>query len=143
MKQAARDELAAALPTGNWLKNWRINSAIKLIDASLADPLWTGPSTLNPRFGGLTFIFEAAAASQLTRVNLPVAQSAIDKLVAADLELATVQIRIATDAGGDPNKIAKAQTYVDRANQNVADGEYVRAISNYRIGWQRAVAATP
>ncbi len=71
------------------------------------------------------FVFEGVAANLLSRVDRPEAQEAIDNLLAADLELATVQIDIAIAAGADPGEIAEAEESVADAMQHAAAGSYV------------------
>ncbi len=143
LKEMARDDLAAALPTGDSKDDKRIEKAIDRIDQSLNPDYWTGPSTLDEKDGKHVFDREKQAANELEKVGTPLAFAAIDDLIAADRLLAGLQLQAAIDAGGDAEKIAKAQDALADAEANVLAGEFSKAIGDYKKAWTESVKALP
>ena len=84
---------------------------------------------------------EHQAVIALSKVNLPVAAGAIADLVEADRRLATVQIQIAVDAGGDHKNIARAQQALAAAEAYATAGRFDKAVLEYKQAWTNAVKA--
>ena len=144
LKEMARDDLEAALPTGSWLSDFLIRRAIAGIDRSLRSSYWLDDSALDPTRGWLVFVNEAIAVKLLTIVGGSAsdeAQSAIDKLVAADDLLANDALSIAVATVGDENDIDRAETELERAAADLEDGRPDRAIDHYRRAWWYSVRA--
>jgi len=137
-KQRARDDLAAALPTGDRQDDKFIGKAIDRIEQSLNPDWWTGPATLDPKDGKHVFDREHQAVVELQKVGDPIAQEAIDKLLLADRRLAEKQLLIAIAAGGDSAAIARAQGNLADAEVNIAAGDFAKAILDYKKAWTNA-----
>ena len=144
LKEAARDELAAALPTGSWWTDFLIGRAIVRIEASLNPSYWVDDSTLDPARGWRVFANEAIAAKWLMLVRGPAqdtARTALEHLVAADDLLASDAVDFAIAAGGDEREIARAERELARAAVDVERGRFDRAILHFRSAWRFAVRA--
>ncbi len=143
-KEVARDDLSAALPTGNLWSDFLISRAIIRIDQSLTSSYWIDDSTLDPKQGWRVFINELLAVSLLSRVGGDAqdeAQAAIDNLVAADELLANTALSIAIEAGGDHRDIARAERELERAADDLERGRSDRAIMHYLKAWSYSIRA--
>ncbi len=141
LKESARSALAAALPTGDRKADKFIDQAIQRIDQSLTSTWWLDDVTLDPANGKHVFDREHQAVVALGKVDLPVADEAIDDLVEADRRLAVAQIQIAVDAGGDPKDVARAQQSVADAAAYTAAGRFDKAVLEYKQAWTNAIKA--
>ena len=68
-------------------------------------------------------------------------QSAIDQILEADRILAQKQLDEAILAGGSAKEIARAQGNIADAAANAANGNYAKAVLDYKKAWQNAVKA--
>ena len=141
LKESTRATLADALPTGDRRSDQFIAQAIERIDQSLTSSWWLDDVTLDPSNGNHVFDREHQAVIALSKVNLPVAAGAIADLVEADRRLATVQIQIAVDAGGDHKNIARAQQALAAAEAYATAGRFDKAVLEYKQAWTNAVKA--
>ncbi len=87
LKESTRSALSAAVPTGERHNDKFIEEAIQRIDQSLAPAWWLDDVTLDPTNGNRVFDREHQAVIALSKVDLPVADEAIDDLVEADRRL--------------------------------------------------------
>ncbi len=144
LKETARSDLAALLPTGDSKNDTAIGKAIGAIDDSLDPDLWLDESYLNGKYGNKVFDEEKEAVKELGKVAgsaAPGAQAAIDQLLAADDLLANAALDIAINTGGKASDIAKAQSELAKAADEIADGDFDKAIDHYKKAWQHAVTA--
>jgi predicted extracellular nuclease len=141
LKEMARDDLIAALPTGSKNDDKFIGKAIDRIDESLNSAWWTGASTLDPENGKHVFDREHQAVQELLKVSTVDVQSAIDEIVEADKQLALQQLIAAILDGGNPGQIAKAQGNFGDAATNAAAGDFANAVLDYKKAWTNAVKA--
>ena len=119
--------------------SWR--TAIQRIDQSLALAWWLDDITLDPKNGNRVFDREHQAVIALSKVNLPVASRAINDLVEADRRLATAQLQIAIDVGGDPKTIARGQQSLADAADDATAGRFDKAVLEYKRAWTNAIKA--
>ena len=144
LKQTARGHLAELLPTGSSKDDKRIEKAIESIDDSLDPDRWVDDSTLDAEDGKKVFDDEKKAAKELSKVSgssADAAQLAVDLLIRADDQIAGDAIDAAIDAGGDAQKIAKAQSELAKAADAVADGDFDKAIGKFKKAWEHAIKA--
>ena len=141
LKESARSALAAALPTGDRQDDKFIGEAIQRIDQSLASAWWLDDVTLDPANGNRVFDREHQAVVALSKVNLPVAGEAIGDLVEADRRLASTQIQLAVDAGGDPKDLGRAERSYTDAEAYAAAGRFDKAVLEYKQAWTNAIKA--
>ncbi len=144
LKEMARDDLAAALPTGSWWSDFVIDRAIIAIDRSLQSSYWLDDSALDPKLGWRVFVNEAVAVSWLSAVHGSAqddAQAAIDKLIAADDLLANDALSIAIATGGDERDIDRAETELERAAEDIERERFDRAIIHYLQAWSWSIRA--
>ena len=143
-KMTVRDALAALLPAGDKNTTKRIEKAIEGIEASLNTDWWVDDQTITDK---KVFDGERQAVVQLELVvasGVPeavAAQQAIDTIVNADRQLARIAIIAATNAGGDPVKLAEAEFAMGEAAAYVAAGLYNEAINAYKVAWDLATKA--
>jgi predicted extracellular nuclease len=143
-KMAVRDALAALLPADDKNTTKQIEKAIDGIDASLNPDWWIDDQTITDK---KVFDGERQAVVQLELVvaggvpEAAAAQEAIDILVNADRQLARIAIIAATNAGGDPAKLAEAEFAMSEAAAYVAAGLYNEAINAYKNAWDLATKA--
>ena len=120
---------------------------IARIDRSLNSRYWETETTLHKRRGYRVFYQGWRAVLILRRLTeydgsfTAGAQAAIDLLVQADQTLAQVALDTAINGGGNPERIRRAQTAMDRAAQTLANGRPGWAILYYQAAWQHAVRA--
>ncbi len=144
LKEAARADLEALLPTGSSKDDKAIEKAIDAIDDSLDPDRWLDDSYLNGKDGNKVFDEEKKAVKELDKVTgsaAAAAQAAIDQLLAADDLLANAALDIAINTGGKASDIAKAQSELAKAADEIADGDFDKAIDHYKKAWQHAVKA--
>jgi predicted extracellular nuclease len=141
LKETAVTELTLLLPTGDKQDDKFIQKAIDLIDESFNPDWWVDSATLEPKDGNHVFDREHQAVQELQKVETVDVQSAIDQLVDADRQLALVQLIAAIDAGGDPDRIQAAFDRMSDAAANVANGDFAKAVLDYKKAWQEAVKA--
>ncbi|MCB9102574.1 MAG: hypothetical protein H6632_23765, partial [Anaerolineales bacterium] len=145
LKQAARDDLAALLPTGDKNTDKRFEKAMERVDQSLNPAWWATASTLDAQTGNHVFDRERQAVNELQKVLTgsfaEAAQPAIDKLVEADRQLAQVALNIAITSNGDSSRIAKAQEEMAQAAQETANGDFDQALQHYKKAWTEAIKA--
>lgn len=72
---------------------------------------------------------------------MTVAVDAIDDLVEADRRLASVQLELAIEAGGDSRDIRSAQRSLAKAGTYAATGRPAKAVMEYKQAWKHAVKA--
>ena len=142
LKQMARDDLAAALPTGDSQDDKFIGKAIDRIEQSLNPDWWTDSGTLDPQDGKHVFDREHQAVVELQKVGDSIAREAIDKMLLADRMLAEKQLLIAIDAGGNSKAIARARGNLADAEANIAAGDFANAILDYKKAWSNALKAS-
>jgi len=140
-KETARLELSALLPTGDRKDDRTIQKAIDRIDESLNPAWWTGPSTLDSKTGNHVFDREHQAVQGLQKVANVDVQDAIDQLVEADRQLALTQLIAAINGGGDPGRIAQAIGNLADAASDIANGDYAKAVLDYKKAWTNAFKA--
>ncbi len=139
LKEKARDDLAGLLPTGSQGNDNRIGKAIAAIEASLSSDLWADDTHLTKQ-GHKVFAQEKKAVQELLEVSgadAGAAQAAIALLLDADARIAQAAIDIAVATGGDPDRIAAAQSAFDAA----AAAGPAQAVDRYRQAWRLAVQA--
>ncbi|HRV94622.1 MAG TPA: ExeM/NucH family extracellular endonuclease, partial [Anaerolineae bacterium] len=145
LKQSARADLAALLPTGDKNTDKRFEKAIERIDQSLNPAWWATASTLDAQTGNHVFDRERQAVNELQKVLTgsfaEAAQRAIDKLVEADRQLAQVALNMAITGNGDSSRIAKAQEEMAQAAQETANGDFDQALQHYKKAWTEAIKA--
>lgn len=125
----------------------RFASPIRKITKSL-NPAWWNIDGIHLTLNGCgVFDNEKAAASQLSELlkskKLTAAQKAaiqaiIDQLVQADQILAQTAVDEATAAGGNAQKLARANKALAKAAALIAAGKPDEAINQYRIAWEKA-----
>ncbi len=135
------DDLSALLPTGNKQDDQKIQKAIDRVGESLNAAWWIDSTTLDTKTGNSVFDREHQAVQELQKVNTVDVQPAIDALVDADRQLALRQLTIAIVGGGNATDIAKAQGNMADAAANAANGDYAKAVLDYKKAWQNAVKA--
>ncbi len=141
LKESARTALMSALPTGNRKDDRFIQQAVGRITQSLEPAWWLDDMTLDPKKGTHVFDREHQAVIALSKVDLPVAVDAIDDLVEADRRLASVQIELAIDAGGNSRYIRWAQRSLARADTYAETGRPAKAVQEYGQAWKQATTA--
>jgi hypothetical protein len=147
LKNQARSDLAALLPSGDRKTDRRIEQAIERIERSLDAHLWESDLTLHPVHGKKVFDWERQAVRELmiaAKDNPQVAaaaQAAIDLLLEADRQLAQMALIAAIAGDGDAQKIAQAQKQMVKAADAVTRGRYDKAVEHYGNAWQYAVRA--
>jgi predicted extracellular nuclease len=141
LKEITSDELSALLPTGNKKDDKSIQKAIDRIDQSLNADWWEDGSTLDPKDGGKVFDREHQAVKELEKVKTVDVETAIGHLIEADRQLALKELLDAIDAGGNERRIQKAWDRMADAAENVADGNYAKAVLDYKKAWQEAIKA--
>jgi hypothetical protein len=127
----------------------RIDEAIEHLRESLGPPLWIDQTHLEPRHGEEVFDEEKDSVNELrelirrNRSSIPGAllQGFVDRMVRVDRQLAVVAINEAIAAGGDRNKIARAQEELARGNSDIAADRFESGIEHYREAWERALEA--
>jgi hypothetical protein len=142
LKRDAVASLRALLPTGDPRTDRKIEQAIKEIEDSLDPQLWLDDSHLTDK-GKKVFHEEREAANKLMQIKDPPAEvaSVLDALVAADQALARTAIDEATAAGGDPRKLADAESQMAKASEEIGNGRLARAITHYGLAWTKAQKA--
>jgi uncharacterized protein len=141
LKEDAQTALTSALPTGDRRADRFLERAIDRIEQGLDPALWLDDDTLDPERGGRVFDRDRQAVVQLLLVDLPVADQAISSLLEADRQLASRQIQLATDAGGDPRDLARARWAFAAADRSAESGRFVKAMVEYKRAWSSAVRA--
>jgi hypothetical protein len=141
LKQTSSLELGLLLPTGDRKDDRTIQKAIDRIDESLNPAWWTGTSTLDSKTGNHVFDREHQAVQELQKVANVDVQAAIDQLVEADRQLALTQLIAAINGGGDPGRIAQAIGNLADAASDIANGDYAKAVLDYKKAWTNAVKA--
>ena len=84
---------------------------------------------------------EHQAVQELMKVKTVDVQVAVDSIITADRQLALKELLAAIDAGGNASRIQKAWDRMADAAENVADGEYAKAVLDYKKAWQEAIKA--
>ncbi len=141
LKEITRDELSLLFPTGNKNDDKFVQNAIDRIDQSLNLDWWDGDSALDPKDGGKVFDREHQAVQELMKVKTVDVQSAIDSIMTADRQLALKQLLDAIDAGGNEGRIQNAWDRIADAAASIADGDYAKAVLDYKKAWQEAIKA--
>ena len=139
--------LTNLLPTGDKNSDRGLKKAIRRIEQSLAPNLWQTDTTLSTRHGERVFDRSKQAVAELMKVirkdaslTGPV-QAAIDLLVQSDQTLAQAALETAIANNGHRKYIARAQADFNRAAENLAKGQFDKAIDRYGKAWQNAVKA--
>ncbi|NNJ47503.1 MAG: hypothetical protein HKP18_06695, partial [Acidimicrobiia bacterium] len=135
-------ELEALLGVGSRADDKLLKRAIRDLERSLADGLWTSNTTLSPIYGDLVFTRERQAASRLLQLSEALSESVypvFESLLIADRQLAVIAIGIAGDTGGD---LTAAERFLGLGDDDWAAGAYEMAITRYKQAWEEAVAAT-
>ncbi len=135
------DDLAALLPTGDKKDDKSLEKAIDRIEQSLDPAWWVDAATLDSKTGKHVFDRERQAVQELQKVDTVDVQAAIDQIVEADRLLAQRQLDAAIAGGGNAGDIAKAQGNIADAVANAANGDYAKAVLDYKKAWQNAVKA--
>jgi predicted extracellular nuclease len=136
-----RDALAALLPASDGATTRRLTQAIDRLDASLDPDLWVDDQTITSK---RVFDYQRQAITQLELVvasgspEAEAAQSAIDTLINADRQLARIAIIVATEAGGNPARLAEAELAMAEAAAYTAAGLYNEAVNAYKVAWDQA-----
>lgn len=141
LKHDTIDELSAVLPTGNNKDDKVIEKAIDRVDQSLTAAWWIDSTTLDAKGGKHVFDREHQAVQELQKVNTVDVQAAIDHLVEADRFLAQKQLDTAMANGGNAGDIEKAQGNMSDAAAHIANGDYAKAVLDYKKAWQNSVKA--
>jgi predicted extracellular nuclease len=141
LKETASLELSLLLPTGDKQDDHFIEKAIERIDQSLNPDWWVDGSTLDPKTGNHVFDREHQAVQELEKVTTVDVSAAIDQILEADKQLALKELITAILGGGNPDRIAKAQGNMADAADHVANGEFAKAILDYKKAWQNAIKA--
>ncbi|MGH9316094.1 MAG: FG-GAP repeat domain-containing protein, partial [Thermoanaerobaculia bacterium] len=121
-----------------------LEQAIKHLSKSLDAGLWLNEFHLQPKKGKKVFNEDKHVVERLGELiedcggAIPEAtlQGLIDRLVAADGQLASLAIADATAAGLDSRKIAKAQKEMRRAARDIAGERFGAAIEHYQRAWE-------
>jgi MBG domain (YGX type) len=140
---AARDALAALLPTGNRDTDSKLREVLRELDAGLDPTLWADGNHLTPQ-GRRVFGADADAVEDLMRLRGPVPiAAAIATLVAIDRELAATAIRETP-----PSTASRLQRELQLAAASLAEGDRQRdrgrfdqAIEEYGEAWHHAMRA--
>jgi predicted extracellular nuclease len=141
LKETASLELSALLPTGDSQDDHFIEKAIERIDESLNPDWWLDASSLDPKDGNHVFDSEHQAAQELQKVTTVDVSAAIDQIVTADRQLALKELIAAILGGGNPGRIAQAEGNLADAAAHVANGEFAKAVLDYKKAWQNAIKA--
>jgi hypothetical protein len=141
LKETASLDLSLLLPTGDENDDKFIGKAIDRINESLNPDWWVDASTLDPTQGNHVFDREHQAVQELEKVATVDVSAAIDQILLADYQLALKQLIAAIAAGGDPGDIAKAEGNSADAAANTADGNYAKAVLDYKKAWMNAIKA--
>jgi hypothetical protein len=141
LKETATDELSLLLPTGNKNDDKFVQKAIDRIDQSLNPAWWIDDSTLDPKDGKHVFDREHQAVQELMKVKTVDVQAAINLIMTADRQLALKELLAAIDADGNAGRIQKVMDRMDDAAANVANGDYAKAVLDYKKAWQEAIKA--
>jgi hypothetical protein len=141
-KQAALDLLNGIYPTGDKDTDKRFEKAIGSIGKSVTPEYWIDDTTLDPKDGKKVFDEEKKAVKELMKLEgNALADQVIDALVAIDGALAQAAVDAATLAGGDQNDLDKANERLAKAADAIADGDYDKAIEEYKKAWEYAQKA--
>lgn len=144
-KQQVLAELQALYAaTTNKQDRERLDETIKHVNKSLDPSLWANDGAHLQANGEKVFSEEKDAVNKLreiikdkkTTLDKPTIQGLIDELVAVDRALAA--LAIADAAGGDANKLARANSELAKGDADVSSGKYDSGIEHYRNAWKKA-----
>ncbi len=141
--ESAIDVLGGCLGSGGKKTDKRIEKAIQHIQKSLADNLWADDGHLTTE-GKKVFSEAKKAVKQLMKIKeCPAASEAITILLEAVRALAQVAIDDVVAAGGDTERIAKAQKKMAKAQKKIDRGKYDEAIDHYKQAWHAVPVTDP
>jgi len=141
LKEAALEDLAALVPTGDSQDDQFISKAIGSLTDSLNPAWWDDSSTLDAKKGKFVFDAEHQAVQELEKVSTIDVQEAIDALVLADKQLSLKELLIAEAATGDPDQLLEAQLNWSEAAANEAAGDDAKAVLSYKKVWTHSLKA--
>ena len=143
--QAAEAEVRA-LVTGEAKFDEAVTKAADALLRTDTDRFWLSDDRLDPKRGGQVFTDVAIAVRWLHRSETlasdPVADTLAtirEQVVAAMRALAVTEVQAAVDAGVGESTIEIAKKLISRGDAAQAEGQSVRAVWSYRVGW--AIAA--
>jgi len=141
-----QEELTALLPTGDTNTDKKLQAAIGSLSKSLASSLWLDEDHL-AKNGQTVFEAEKQAIQTLEAIAtgnktpdslaIPLAD-VIDKLLTTDFDLASTAVADATAAGGDPTKIADANSELAKSAAADQAGKVDEAIEHAKQAWLKA-----
>jgi hypothetical protein len=139
-KLAVLAKLEALVPSGNRDADKRIAKAIRDIKESLDPKLWVDDSHLTAKKGEHVFQEEHEAVEHLRNIKGPAA-GAVAGLVAQLVEIDRALAQTAIDEAKDPKSIVKATKEMEKAAEDIAEGEPNNAIEHYSEAWELATKA--
>ena len=139
--EQVRDDLSSLLPAGDHITNLRIKLAEYYANKSLSAAYWTDDYYLAAGYGQLAFIYDGLAVHFLMKVagdDVPeaaAAQDAIDHLLTADEALAQIALNRAVANNGRSRFLDKAESELVKAQEDIANGRFDKAVDHYRLAW--------
>ena len=139
LKASSIGALQALVPTGDHKVDKKVEKAIKSLQRSLNAEWWVDAMTLDAKDGKKVFDEEKKAIQELEKAG--VGATVIQALLNADEALAQKAIDDAVAAGGDQKKIDKANREMAKAADEIAEGNFSKAVEHFRKAWEEAQKA--
>ncbi|NNF63487.1 MAG: hypothetical protein HKN07_04435 [Acidimicrobiia bacterium] len=145
-KTQVRDSVAALIPTGDSKADEKLEKAIEKLEEGLDLELWSEDyEVINSK----AFDKDRKAVKELVKAIEELGGAApsddialiLDDLLAINGAIAANYIEAATAAGGDSEKIAKANEKMAKAAEKVAGDELEDAVDEYRRAWEEGEKA--